>query len=285
MIISHHKFTTPQTASPNDVYQWIREWHGCHRLLECKSIVANKRYQKALDIAHNSGRLGEREMEVDCFLSIVADIRNEKATFMELGAGYGEWCLALTGVIKNQIIPTAVETTQCYAIEAEPTHKDWCKIHFDAYKILGRVIWGAVSNYDGDCKFSILSHPADNYGQSITVGNGLLRTISNITRHKAVTVPCFTLDTLVKNQNISHIDLIHMDVQGAENRVVDGAMRTIKAGKIDCWVIGTHGRRYNDILLAQLTPYYECILNLYPNSVNSRVICQDGIQVYKRRGM
>jgi FkbM family methyltransferase len=224
-------------------------------------------------------------MEVDCFLSVLTDIRSPEVTLMELGAGYGEWCLALTGVIKNHLIPTTIKTIQCYAIEAEPTHKNWCKTHFDVYNIPGKVVWGAVSDYNGDCRFSILPRPADNYGQSITVGNGLLRTISNVARHKAVLVPCFTLDKIISTCSVGHVDVIHMDVQGAECRVINGAMKTIEAGKIDYWIIGTHGRSYSNTLPTLLKPYYENILSLHPNSINSRVICQDGIQVYKRREM
>jgi len=285
MIINHHKVVTPLTLPPDSVNQWKREWHGYHRLLECKSMVADRRYQDILDKAHSSGRLSEREMEVDCFLSILTDVKNTNITFMELGAGYGEWCLALKGVVDNQIIPTTVKAIQCYAVEAEPTHLKWCEAHFNVYNIPGKVIQGAISDYDGECKFSLVKHPADNYGQSITVGNSLLYTINNITRRKAVTVPCFTLDKIVSTYNVKHIDVVHMDVQGTECRVVEGAMQTIKAGEIDYWLIGTHGRGYNNTLLSLLKPYYVNVLNLLPNSVNSHVVCQDGMQVYKRKGM
>jgi hypothetical protein len=131
--------------------------------------------------------------------------------------------------------------------------------------------------------------PEDNYGQSVTYADGVLRTISNVVRNHTVKVPCFTLDSLMSNHNIGHIDLIDMDVQGNEVRVVNGAKSAIEAERIDYWKIGTHGSKYNWQLRAILLRYYDLIVDILPYSVGGvdglKAKVEDGIQVYKRKGL
>jgi len=225
------------------------------------------------------------EFEVDCFLSILGDIKTDSVTFVELGAGYAEWCLALAGVVKNNIIPLNFKNYRCIAVEADPQHKSWAVEHFLGNKIAGTVVEAAISDKNGTCSFAIDNNPADCYGQSITVGNSFLRTIGNTLRRKKITVKCLTLKTLMEMEEIEKIDLIHMDVQGAESRVVRAGMDVIKQGLIKYWLIGTHGKTYNKEIMTMLSPYYNNIVNLLPDAIGmvsgNRIKCQDGIQVWK----
>ena len=286
MIIKHYDGIEPQKL-PDTFYcqSWKPTWYGVPRLAECKSEFAEYRYNMSVIKAHNEGLIAEREYEVDCFLSILQDIKERSVTFIEVGAGYGEWCMALTGTVRNNIVSLWFKDFQCIAVEAEPKHYEWCYQHFKAHDIPGHVIWAAVADSNGRCDFSIMPNAADWYGQSIRVGNGLLRSASNILRRKSINVHCYTLDTIAERKKLEHIDLLHVDVQGAECRVVKGAKNLIEAGKIDYWMFGTHGWNYNKALLEALEPHYEVVVNMSPNRVTNNVRCEDGVMVFKRRGL
>jgi FkbM family methyltransferase len=49
--------------------------------------------------------------------------------------------------------------------------------------------------------------------------------------YKQVNVPCLKLDSLVKRGLIKHLDLIELEVEGAEMRVLEGMVDTIRRFK------------------------------------------------------
>lgn len=287
MQIKHRDIITPKVTPPGK--DWKQCWYGLYRLKDCYSVEAWGDFKDSEEEAHESGYLGERELEVDIFLSILEEIQKEYVTFIELGAGYADWCLALNGVIRNKLTKTNIKETTCYAVEAEPTHIDWCIKHFKQWKIKGEVIPCIISDKNGRNKFAIDKDPASNYGQSIFKTDSTLSTIGNILRRKTITIYSLKLDSLLKLQDIDTVDIIDMDVQGNEVRVVKGAMQAIQEGRIDYWKIGTHGAKYNRQLNKLLNPYYDLVVDVYPNSVGGvnglKAKVQDGIQVYKRKGL
>lgn len=263
---------------------WKPCWYGLARVNESFSDKSWARFKLAEDEAHKLGYLGERELEVDLMLSILDDIKKESIVFVELGAGYADWCMAVNGVIKNKVVK--IKEAQCFAVEAEPQHFEWAVKHFDKWKINGKVIQCAISDKNGWCDFALDKDASSNYGQSVTYSDALLRTASNLLRRKSISVPCYTLDALVAKYDIKHIDYIDMDIQGNELRAINGAMESIKNGMIDYWKIGTHAIKYNDKIKELLSPYYDLVLNVYPYSVGGvsglKAKVEDGIQVYKR---
>lgn len=56
----------------------------------------------------------------------------------------------------------------------------------------------------------------------------------------AVTVPIRSIDSLMKEQKIKQLDIVHMDVQGAELASLEGAEKAIKQGKIRFVIVSTH---------------------------------------------
>lgn len=90
----------------------------------------------------------------------------------------------------------------------------------------------ALSNTTGEIEFhsnqssatnSIL--PTHKEGAAIWDVN-LLDTINKIK------VPVTTVDDFIRTHNISHIDILKIDTQGTEYLVIEGALNSIKAGKI-----------------------------------------------------
>jgi FkbM family methyltransferase len=174
-------------------------------------------------------------------------------------------------------------------VEAEPTHIDWCLKHYKQWKIIGDIIPCIISDRNGRCKFAIDEDPSSSYGQSVANTDSPIRTLGNMLRRKAITRTSLKLDTLLSVYKIEKISLVDMDVQGNELRVVRGATKAIEDGRIDYWKIGTHGRKYNNNLSKLLSPYYDLLVDIYPNSIGEvdglKAKVQDGIQVYKRKGL
>jgi FkbM family methyltransferase len=56
----------------------------------------------------------------------------------------------------------------------------------------------------------------------------------------SVTVPVRTVDSIIKQEKINKIDILHFDIQGAELKTLRGAINAIKAGSIRFIFISTH---------------------------------------------
>ena len=286
MLIKHYEINQPAITVGKE---WKSCWYGLARLNECYAEKAWQVFKDTEKKAHSIGCLGERELEVDLFLSIMAEIKNKEMIFVELGAGYADWCLAVNGVIRNKLIDTKVKKAFCYAVEAEPQHIKWIIRHFKQWSICGEVVPCIISDKNEECKFSVDADPSSNYGQSVTYTDSILRTVGNLLRRKSVMVYSLTIDFLVSMYKIPYIDYIDMDVQGSETNVIRGAMNTIKDGRIDYIKIGTHGAKYHKQLKELLSPYYELIVDILPFSIGGinglKAQVQDGIQLYKRKGV
>ena len=294
MIVRHFDVKTLETQPPQDE-GWEQGWHGYYLMTKIWSEEFRARRLEGVRAAHTCGELDESSFEQDCFLSVLADITRQHVNMFELGAGWGEWCLALAGVIDHNIIPVAPTSYHCLAVEGEPTHYRWTKEHFEVQNIKGTVVHGAVSNKNGVCRFNTYAGPDSCYGEAINsftnirklanARNLLVRLMNRTTK-----VQMYTVDDLIETYNFDHVDIIHMDVQRAEYEVALGAVNSIKNDLIDYMIIGTHHRKLNDMLRQLLSPKFDLIIDLYPNSVGkvngfAPIRCGDGIQLYKRTNM
>jgi len=241
-----------------------------------------------------SGELTESQFERDCFLSILANIKREHVNMFELGAGWGEWCMALAGVVDHKIIPIKPTSYRCLAVEGEPTHYQWLREHFENQNIKGIPVHGAVSNRNGQCRFNVSVAPDYWYGQIISfhkmVVPELLRDLRDFVLRQTIKVPMYTVDYLMRTYGFNHIDIIDIDVEGAELEVIEGATSSIKNDLIDYLLIGTHEKALNDKLRKLLSPKFGLIVDIYPNSIGivdgfAPIRCQDGIQLYKRKNI
>lgn len=272
--IRHFNIQTPNTIPP-DNRSWLRMWYGNHRLTECWDG----------DTTGSS----ERNFEIDCFLSILAEIKKPSVFMIELGAGWGDWCLALDGVLKHKLIQTPITSYHCLAVEAEPKHFEWTEEHLRVHNIDSTTLHGAVSSRNGYCRFNTMTSPSRHYGQELSFrdfhSKQTILGLINLVRGKAITVPTYTLDTLICA--FGQADIVQMDVQGAELKVIEGAKDTIEQGFIDYFLIGTHKREYNKELRETLEPKYECVVDLPPKSTNvfdgRTVECNDGIVLFQRK--
>jgi FkbM family methyltransferase len=135
--------------------------------------------------------------------------------FVDVGANLGFYTVILSENFKE-------------VISIEPYLKDYRLLIKNVKSIAHNVrfVKQAVSNTEGSCAFS-------EGRQLATVGEG--------NNESGIVVPTTTLDSLLDRYDI--VDLIKVDVEGAEWLVLDGAKKTIS--KVKSWMIESHNPARN----------------------------------------
>jgi len=299
MIVKHFDVKPPKTQPPEKEEGWEPAWHasyGYYAMTKCVSPESQTEWQERDRAIRAEGKMPGTEFFEDCFLSVLADIKREHVNMFELGAGWGRLCLAVAGVVDYRVIPLTPVSYRCLAVEGEPTHCQWIKEHFEAQNINGTLVYGAVANRNGSCRFLVQPAPDVCYGQAIVpvfsprkvpiLGN----IYSMLKKKNTIKIPMYTVDRLITKYDFDHVDFICMDIQGAEYKAMLGAAESIKNDLIDYLLIGTHDRELNDSLRTLLCPKFDLIVDIYPRTVGIvdgflPVACQDGIQLYKRKNI
>ena len=127
-------------------------------------------------------------------------------------------CHALESVELSKKYPNA----KVYTFEANPVSYDVCLENTEGYDSI-TVINEAVNDYDGICKFypmdkekTITTWEDGNQGaSSLYRANGQYDFIEKYVQYE-IEVPCTRLDTFCEKNGIDKIDIIWMDLQGAE---------------------------------------------------------------------
>lgn len=273
-------------------------WYGFLRI-GCPDKVKQE-LRKESDIAHLKGFISERELEVDCFLSIMAEIKRDKVYLIECGAGWGEWCMALAGVMQNNLIKTRAKTYEAYGIEGDDYFYKYMQRNFKYNNIIGSPIKAGVSDHNGSAFFNTGFISRNHCGGNLSTGGtfkgslvaGKFLTIANRFAKTVERVPVFNLDTFIQLFGIPHGDILHIDVQGSETLVLKGAVNNL--ANIDYMIIGTHGARLHrkvkemladthDIVVEALPARVTRVNGLLPSVLISRG--QDGFLLFKRKGI
>ena len=262
-------------------------WYGLKR--EGYPPKVREQLQRDMEQAHAMGLISEREAEVDVFLSILSSLKQGHVTLVEVGAGWGEWCMALVGALRNRIAgPSA--TYHCVGIEANQKHYANMTKNFatlDGGDGSCEAWWGAVSDRMGFVKFDAGEIADEWCGGNISGGPfrgsrllGKLWSFWHKAMGRTVDVSSLTLDGLAMDR----VDILHIDVQGAEEAVIRGAKDTLKRTRYV--MIGTHGAGINR-RLPSLLPDHRLMLNLLPGiagALDGRLVRiskgQDGLQLY-----
>ena len=127
-------------------------------------------------------------------------------------------CHALESVELSKKYPNA----KVYTFEANPVSYNVCLENTEGYDSI-TVINEAVNDYDGLCKFypmdkekTVTTWEDGNQGaSSLYRANGQYDFIEKYVQYE-IEVPCTRLDTFCEKNNIDKIDVIWMDLQGAE---------------------------------------------------------------------
>ena len=292
MIIRHFDIQTPE-AKPPQGKGWEQLWSGYYWMTKCISRQIRTEWAERDRNTRAEGKMTETEFQQDCLLSILADIKSNQVNILELGAGWGRICLALAGVIDYKIIPLIPVNYRCLAVEGEPTHYQWAKEHFEIHNVRGIAVNGAVSSKSGTCRFSADASPDSQYGQTMIPLFNRYRIPSPgglyyILTKKTVKIPVYTVDQLIQTYRFDHVDILQMDVQGAEYKVMLGAFKSIQSDLIDYILINVHDRELGGEIKRLLTPKFDLIVDIPRQSVGEvdgfpPIKCGDGIQLYKRK--
>ncbi len=170
-----------------------------------------------------------RPSDLDCELSKLFH-RNTALTIFDIGACEGE-----DSIRYSKLYPRS----QIYTFEPLPENQSLILENFKRYEVRNaRLIPLALSDKSGTAEFHVSSGtpPILTEGENWNYGNkssSLLPPASTepmfgwLQFKQRITVPCQKIDEFCREQQIRHIDFIHMDVQGAESLVLQGASSTL----------------------------------------------------------
>lgn len=118
------------------------------------------------------------------------------------------------------------------AIEPNPENLD--KIDKDfAHRWINIIVGAAISNYVGKAKLYQSSGNVNPNGESWSGSSSILPPKNHLTAHpwckfeKTTEVKVITLDTLYKFYNLSVVDILWIDTQGSESRIIEGGQTTL----------------------------------------------------------
>lgn len=187
-------------------------------------------------------------------------------TFVELGAGYGRWSVRAALAARQR----GLAPVHLVAVEAEPTHFEWLKLHFADNGLdpsQHTLIRAAVSDAEGET-FFLVGGPSEWYGQCI-----------------ALTDTGYTVRKMafwsVLNP-LGCVDLIDLDVQGEELKCCSSDIGSMDA-KVKRLHIGTHSPEIEEGLRTLLKGHgWKCLADYGVGRANETpygtIQFQDGVQ-------
>jgi FkbM family methyltransferase len=135
-------------------------------------------------------------------------------TMFELGAGYGRWLVAAVCAARQQRPDLSFKLV---GVEPEPTHFRFLHQHFldNGLDPKDHQLIEAAVNATGETVHFIVGHPEEWYGQAIVPEGFIMQAYPTA---RTTQVSAVKLVDLLESH--SYVDLIDMDIQGAELGVV-----------------------------------------------------------------
>jgi len=151
--------------------------------------------------------------ELDVSKHIVS-LGKEGGVLVDVGANYGYYSCMWAGIEKNNRV---------FAVEALPDNVRHLRenIRRNNLERQVKVLECAIGRKAGNMGFKI--GPKEQTGWGGLTGSG---------DKEDFVVPVITLDELAKNRYFDHIDVLKVDVEGADYWVLRGARKLLEAGKI-----------------------------------------------------
>jgi FkbM family methyltransferase len=239
---------------------------------------AHKESRKKYGISENAIEVSE--LEVYATVEALMACAGRTAYMLELGSGFGKGCLDAASLVNRQRITPYPSKLEVAAIEAEPNHFKWTRETLKSQGLGDKIYFGAVSGYNGHTRFLISpDSPQNQYGQSMKPNGNFV-------------VPTYTLDTLFRKTGFPKLDILHLDIQGAETEVLWQARDILADGLIDYIILGTHGNQIEKDLRGILAPTHELLIAVdsfeevfFPTLNASYAATVDGFQFYRRWGV
>lgn len=157
------------------------------------------------------GKEEAEQLELDTLLKNV----NTNSIIVDVGACYGEYTLVCASKATNGIV---------IAIEPNPYHFELLKKGVEANNLKNVILINkALTNKEGKSDF----YMGDKHLEGSTLfKDKMIQEIGNQS-YKKIEIKTITLDKLLADLKISHIDILKIDSEGAEVKILKGAMRTL----------------------------------------------------------
>lgn len=174
-------------------------------------------------LEHNNNLINEarkslnRHMETTWLAKYLANILdfNSIKTILDIGSRDAEQAIELSYLFPN---------ARVIAIEPNPETAAACQANIDKSKRNIELVKKAIHIYDGATRFYRVTNGNEGASSLFISGIGWPQ--------NELVVPCTTMQTLCKDLNIENIDLVWMDVQGAELLVLDSFGDKLKSVKV-----------------------------------------------------
>lgn len=249
---------------------WIGVLHD--RAFFADELAAEPDFPRVARPAHDQTALEW----IDVLEAVMA--ARKRFTVVELGAGIGTWSVnSIAALRAYSDLPYRV-----LAVEADPMHFRWMRDHFRLNHLRRRWcrrVHAAVWNTDGTADF--YSGEADRwYGQTLVTiaGPGL--------DHSVVRVKTVTLARLLRR--VDRVDLLHLDVQGAELPVLEQGQSVLsRVKRVHIATHSAHGEEGLRVLFSDAG--WQCLndytLGTTAETPAGEVTFRDGIQTWLNPNM
>ena len=187
------------------------------------------------------------------------DQSGETFRMAELGAGWAPWLVRAACAARQR---RGIRNLELMAVEADEMHYNWVQQHFATNAVRGaglHHLHGAVAPESGVIRFPRVESPDENYGASLRgVRPG----------SEFVEVAAYSVSDLLSHFT-GPIDLMHVDIQGAEYDVIPAAMSLLK-DRVKSIMIGTHiSGEHHRSLAAELAGHgWEAVMEFPRNEMS-----------------
>lgn len=232
------------------------------------------------------------------WIDLLSAVTEAKGKFVmaELGAGYAPWLVCAAVALRQ------INGPPCHliAVEAEPTRFAWITRHFQNNGIDPKphnFVRAAIAAEDAaESAWFLVGDPKNTYGASIQPEHWVPTIISHrwvgvratirrmlrrlLGRQRPQKVPTIALSTLL--QDVERVDLLDLDIQGAEWPVLQSAIPIVNK-KVRRIHIGTHGADIeaglrNLFSTHQWTKIFDYASGSTAETPYGRIDFQDGVQ-------
>ena len=243
-------------------------------------MPARPRYAPGIAIEPELPQCDEEYLE---WIDVIEAVQRAQGTFtmIELGAGFGRWIARGAALARRRDL-----RVRLVGIEADPTHFRWMREHlgYNGVALADCELIQAAVTADGQ-KVKFYSGDADAwYGQAIAHRNDTVGTAGTSGRAKAevIWVDGVSLQSVLARYE--RVDLIDLDVQGAEFDVLFAAADELNR-RVRRVHIGTHGAGIEEDLRFLFTVHgWTCITDYgcgtTADTPYGRVAFGDGIQTW-----
>lgn len=219
---------------------------------------------------------------------------------VEMGAGFGRWTAIATMAARQR----GIDDIRTYSVEAEPTHAQWMRRVFadnqmaaDQHSIIEAAIGATRSTmpfFVVACDTMGVEGPRDWYGQALDPGrdetpeprDGIKYAGHEVKFYKdgagVIDIPVLPLEEVIGEQPV--IDLIDMDIQGAEHDVIAASIDLLNT-RVKRLHIGTHSRDIDGDLVKTLSAAGWDNVRIFPclstqETAYGTMTFQDGVQTW-----